>query len=180
MRPFTLVLLLFITSNVFAAPAVVTEFIKIDQFGYRTGDEKVAVITDPQTGYNAAMSFAPGNTFQIRNWSDDAVVFTGTPTAWNGGAEHTQSGDRVWWFDFSTLTAAGEYYVYDTTNDVGSHKFAIADDVYNEVLRQAVRTFYFQRCGTAKTAAHGGDWTDAVCALRLPRWCPINAFRWRD
>jgi endoglucanase len=31
----------------------------VDQFGYRPGDPKVAVIRDPQTGYDSADKFAP-------------------------------------------------------------------------------------------------------------------------
>src|SRR3982750_686075 len=83
-------------------PSVFSKHIKIDQFGYLPGSKKVAVIVDPQTGYNAAESFSPGtgaNQYQVREWLTDAVVFTGTLVAWNGGATQAQSGDKGWWFD---------------------------------------------------------------------------------
>ena len=48
------------------AQVTITEFIKTDQFGYRTNDEKVAVISDPQTGYNSASSFSPCATYEVR------------------------------------------------------------------------------------------------------------------
>jgi len=147
-----------------AAPATTTQFIKIDQFGYRPNDEKIAVISDPQTGYNSSTPFTPGTTYQVRDWNTDAVVFTGSPVAWNNGATQAQSGDKVWWFDFTSLTTQGEYYIFDVTNNVGSYKFSIDPCVYNQVLKQALRMFYYQRCGCAKTAASAGTgWADAAC-----------------
>lgn len=157
----TLLILGFISIQ--AAPSTITEFIRIDQFGYRINAQKIAVIANPISGFNAADSFTPGGAYEIKRWDNDMTVLSGNPTQWNGGAEHIQSGDQVWWFDFSSLTTEGEYYVYDIANDVGSYKFSINDDVYNEVLRQAMRTFYYQRCGTSKTATHGGDWNDGLC-----------------
>lgn len=156
--------LLFLPFCLFAGPTVTVEFIKIDQFGYRELDEKIAVIADPQVGYNAAQSFTPGATYEIRDWSTDAVVFSGSPVIWNGGATHAQSGDKVWWFNFSSLTTPGTYYVFDPTNNVGSYAFRICDDVYLDALKQSLRMFYYQRCGTAKTAAFAGTgWSDAAC-----------------
>jgi hypothetical protein len=68
------------------------------------------VISDPQVGFNAALSFTPGTTYQVRDWTTDAVVFSSAITAWNGGATHIQSGDKVYYFDFSSLTTDGSYY----------------------------------------------------------------------
>lgn len=91
----------------FASPPQTTYHIKVDQFGYFPLSKKVAVIADPQAGYNAGEAFNPGtgsNQYQVRRWSDDVIVFTGTLQSWKAGATHTQSGDRGWWFDFTTLT----------------------------------------------------------------------------
>lgn len=136
---------LLLSLHIFAAPPTVTHHIKIDQFGYFPNSRKVAVIADPQTGYNAAESFSPGtgvNQYQIRRWTDDAIIFSGTLTAWNGGATHTQSGDRGWWFDFSSVTTPGSYYVFDVANNVGSYRFEIANNVYAEAMKQAIRVFF--------------------------------------
>lgn len=142
---------------------VIDEHIKIDQFGYRSDAEKVAVMSNPLTGFNTGDSFTPGNTYEVRRVSDGQTVFTGSTTAWNNGNEDTFSGDQVWWFDFSALTTAGNYYIFDPTNNVGSYEFEINDAVYDEVLKQAVRSFYYQRCGTPKTTTHGGTWHDVAC-----------------
>lgn len=157
-------LLFFLLSfKLIGAPATIDDHIKVDQFGYPPDAQKIAVINNPITGFNAGDNFTPGSTYQVRNWSDDAVVFTGTATTWNSGATHSQSGDKVWWFDFSALTESGSYYIYDVTNQVGSGRFEIAVDVYAEVLKAAVRTFFYQRCNFAKTAPYAETgWTDAA------------------
>ena len=142
---------------------VTDEHIKIDQFGYRPSAEKVAVISNHVTGFNAGDSFTPGSTYEVKNVSDGQTVFTATISAWNNGNEDGLSGDQVWWFDFSSVTTAGTYYIFDPTNNVGSYEFEINDAVYDEVLKQAVRSFYYQRCGSAKTTTHGGDWHDVAC-----------------
>ncbi len=153
----------FFLNTLFAGPAVISDHIHIDQFGYRPTAQKVCIISDPQVGFNAAQSFSPGATYHLRRWNDDVSVFNAAITIWNGGATHGQSGDKVWWFDFSSVTTGGDYYVYDPVNNVGSNRFTIGDDVYNIALQQSLRMFYFQRCGTAKNATHAGVWSDAVC-----------------
>ncbi|MDQ3021647.1 MAG: glycoside hydrolase family 9 protein [Bacteroidota bacterium] len=165
MKIITLLLAGFISANSsFAMPPAVDNHIKIDQFGYRTADKKIAVISNPITGYNNTSPFIPGNNYQIRRWSDDAVIFSGTITAWNGGATQTQSGDKVWWFDFSSVTSTGAYYVFDVTKNVGSYQFVIGDDIYLSTLKQTMRVFYYQRCGTPKASPYAGTgWTDAAC-----------------
>lgn len=150
-----------------AAPTVTDNHIKVDQFGYQCNARKVAVISNPITGYNNGSSFTPGTTtYEIRKWSDDAIVFSGSITQWNGGATHSQSGDQVWWFDFSAFTTSGSYYVYDNVRNVGSYRFDIKDDVYKDVLKLAIRSYYYQRCGVAKNGVNAGaGWADASCHI---------------
>lgn len=161
------ILMAFIALNSsLASPTTTVEFIKVDQFGYKANLQKIAVISDPQTGFNSALAFAPStaaNQYQIRRWSDDAIMYTGTITPWNAGATYVQSGDKIWYFDFSTFVTPGNYYVFDIGNNVGSYQFTIDNCVYNDVLKHAVRTFYYQRSGFAKTAAYAGaGWTDVA------------------
>jgi len=165
---FTSVILLFLLTSVslIAAPPQTTYHIKVDQFGYFPNSRKVAVIADPQAGYNAAKAFTPAtgaNQYQVRRWDNDAIVFTGTLQQWNGGATHTQSGDRGWWFDFSSLTTPGSYYVFDVVNNVGSFRFDIGDNVYDEVLKQSMRMYFYQRINFAKQAPYTDPkWADGA------------------
>lgn len=154
------------TLSLWAGPAKTTEFIKVDQFGYFCSAKKVAVIADPQAGFNANESFAPGvgnNQYQVRRWDNDQIVFSGTLQVWNNGNTHSQSGDRGWWFDFSSVTTPGSYYIYDLVNQVGSFRFDIGDQVYDEVLRQAVRMFFYQRINFAKAPPYvDAKWADGA------------------
>jgi endoglucanase len=161
---------------VFAAPQAITEFIKTDQFGYRPQDQKIAVISDPVNGFNSALQFMPGTTYEVRNWNTDAVVYSGNLSVWNAGQTHAQSGDRAWWFDFSSVSDEGSYYIFDPANNVGSYRFEIAPCVYNDALKTAMRMYYYQRCGFAKelpyadpgftdAASHLGPQQDTDCRL---------------
>ena len=91
------------------------------------------------------------------------MVFSGSSVAWSNGATHTQSGDRVWWFDFSGVTRWGEYYIYDPANDTRSDRFRIDSAVYEDVLKQAVRMYYYQRRSTDKPLPYAeARWTDGT------------------
>lgn len=139
----------------------ISPHLKIDQFGYLPEAVKIAVIADPQQGFNANESYAPGNTFQLRRAGDGQVVFSGSLTGWNNGATDAVSGDKAWWFDFSTVSAPGEYYVYDPANNTRSETFQIAGGVYEEVMKTAFRTFFYQRCGVTKPSSFAGSkWAD--------------------
>lgn len=141
-----------------------TTHVAVDQFGYTTVSEKVAVVFQPITGYDVGGSFAPATTYEVRRSSDGSTAFSGPLVGWNSNAVHDQSGDRVWWFDFSALETPGKYYVIDPSNGARSDEFTVDDGVYYDVLKQAVRAFYYQRCGTAKDSAHAGaNWTDTAC-----------------
>jgi hypothetical protein len=122
----------------------------IDQFGYRPGDPKVAVARDPRAGYDKTDKFTPGSIYQVRSAEDGHVVFTGAPAAWNGGATEDSSGDRGWWFDFSSVTAPGAYFIFDSQKNVRSATFEIGQQVYKDVLKAAMRTYFYQRSSFAK------------------------------
>jgi hypothetical protein len=140
--------------------------ILVDQFGYRPEDTKVAVIRSPRQGYDAADGFSPGHTYQLRREADDAVVQSGPIASWNGGAVQPSSGDAGWWFDFSSVTTAGRYYVYDLERGLRSPGFAIDRQVYKPVLKAAMRMYFYQRAGFAKRRPYAeACWTDEAAYL---------------
>ena len=106
-RNLSLILLCTLNLYLSASPSSTISNIHIDQFGYRENAEKIAIISQAQTGFNAPDTFTPSETYQIRNWDTDAVAFSGIVTLWKNGSTHNQSGDKVWHFDFSTLTTPG-------------------------------------------------------------------------
>lgn len=142
--------------------APVSPNLHVDQFGYPLNARKIAVLASPQQGYNTAQTYTPGPTLELRRWNDGTVAFSAAPVAWNGGQTHAQSGDKVWWFDFSSVNAVGSYYVFDPARNVRSVQFELNDGVYRNVLKTAVRVFFYQRSGFAKTAPYAGAWTDGA------------------
>jgi endoglucanase len=129
-------------------------YLVVDQFGYRPPMKKVAVLADPQSGWNAGDSYVPGPELEVRKWSDGAVVLKGPVKAWNGGAVDDTAGDKGSWFDFSALKDPGLYYVFDPKNQVRSHPFEVADNVYKKVLITAFKAFYFNRANFEKKPPH--------------------------
>ena len=153
-----ILLLLFISGVVKAQ----NSFIEVDQFGYFTTGTKVAVLRNPQTGFNAAEGYAPPATLQVKN-SLNNVVYTGAITSWNGGATDAISGDIGWWFDFSSVTTPGTYSIYDATNAKSSATFVIATNPYSEVLKAATKMFYYNRCNFSKAVPYANaKWTDVT------------------
>ena len=141
----------------------VIPYIMIDQFGYRPNDEKVAVLVDPQEGFNADDSFEPSGTVEVRRADDDSVVFSGETIVWNSGEMQESSGDKGWWVDFSSVTEPGSYYLADPENDMRSYSFDIAEDVYKNVLVAAMRMFYYNRANVAKEEPYADPrWADGV------------------
>lgn len=139
----------------------------VDQFGYRPADPKFALVRDPRMGFDAAVDFSPGATYALVNAQSGVTVKEGAPVPWNGGAVDSLSGDAVWTFDFSDVTTPGSYYVLDVEHHLRSPGFEIAADVYRQVLRHALRTFFYQRAGFEKTAATAGaDWADGASHLK--------------
>lgn len=140
----------------------ISEFIHVDQFGYLPEADKVAVISDPQVGYNSTLSYQPIANLQVIDVNSGNVVFSGQAIPWNNGATHDQSGDRGFWFDFSTLKTPGTYYISDPTSNEISATFEIQEGVYSEILKAAGRMYYYNRCGMAKAAPFAeSKWTDS-------------------
>lgn len=143
--------------------AQISPFIHVDQFGYLPNATKVAVLSDPQQGFNASLSYTPSSTLQVRDATTHAVVFSGSPTVWNFGNTHIDSGDKGWWFDFSSVTTPGIYYVYDPVNNQKSAEFLINSNVYSHILKAAGRMFYYNRCNIDKPVAYAGiKWSDGT------------------
>lgn len=142
------------------------KYIVVDQFGYLPGSRKVAVIRDPQAGFDAAESFTPGEYYAVVHAATGEKVYRAPISAWKWGATDESSGDRAWHFDFTELRETGTYYIIDEGNGARSFEFVIAHNVYNEVLRQAMRTFFYQRAGYPKEAQFAGEaWADRASHL---------------
>ena len=159
-----------------AESQTISRNIIIDQFGYLPDAMKIAIIKDPQIGFDTNEKFTPVGNYAVVNALTKEAVFIASPTPWNNGFTDASSGDKVWWFDFSSLTQNGKYYILDIDQNKRSFEFQISPAVYNVVLKQAVRTFFYQRSGFAKQepfaekgwvdgASHIGNLQDKNCRL---------------
>lgn len=138
-------------------------YIVVDQFGYRPNSEKIAVIRNPEIGFDANESFTPGATYALVQAENDSIILTGEPISWQNGFIDTISGDQAWWFNFTEISTEGSYYVLDVEKNVRSFEFDIKEDVYNEILKQAIRTFFYQRVGYAKEPQFASEaWADGA------------------
>lgn len=145
----------------------VSKYIVADQFGYRPTAQKVAVVRDPALGNDANESFTPGASYALVNTSNNAEVYTGAPVSWKNGQIDSTAGDRVWRFDFSSYTTPGTYYVKDIQNNVRSYTFDIREDIYNAVLKHAMRYFFYQRAGHPKQLPYAdAAWVDDASHLK--------------
>jgi len=143
--------------------AQTSPFIHVDQFGYLTGADKVAVLSDPQVGFNASESFSPGSLIELVDAGSNSAVYSASPVAWNGGATQGSSGDRGWWFDFSSVTIPGSYFIRDQSSGEVSATFSIHANPYVEVLNAAFKAFYYNRCNYTKEAPFAqSGWTDGM------------------
>ena len=139
-------------------------FITVDQFGYRSDAKKVAVLRSPELGYDASLSYTPGSVMEVVDSATAQVVFSGAPVAFQEGAVDTASGDKIWWFDFSSVKTPGTYFIRDKADNLKqSFYFRIRDDIYNDILKAAMRMMFYQRVGMAKEEKYAGkDWADGV------------------
>lgn len=158
MKRFLLLVVAFVPCLLFAQTE--SKYIVVDQFGYLPDAEKIAIVRCPKVGFDAKESFSPGKKYAVVNAKTGKKVFKGSLVAWNNGATDKSSGDKAWRFDFSSIQDAGEYYILDVNNNVKSYTFTISKDVYKDVLRQAVKTFFYQRSGFRKDDRYAGHWAD--------------------
>lgn len=137
--------------------------IHVDQFGYLPSAEKVAVISDPQNGFNSNLSYTPSANLEVRDANSNQTIMTLSPVMWNNGDTHAQSGDKGWWLDFSDLTTPGEYYIFDSNQNEASPTFIVNDNVYGDVMKAAGRMYFYNRCGAAKPATYAeSQWSDNI------------------
>lgn len=142
------------------------KYILVDQFGYLPTMKKVAVLRWPRVGYDSSEFYWPGR-LQVVNAATGAVAYEWWPEEWKSRQIDESSGDQAWSFDFSQVTAPGTYEIVDVDRNQRSARFEIGDNLYRNVLVQAVRAFFYQRAGQAKNAAQAGaGWADGASHLK--------------
>ena len=133
-----------------AAP--VTQRMRIDNFGYRPGDVKVAVViaeprhhgADPQPRRPRWWPRPHRRRLDHVPWADGA-----------------SSGDSVWWVDFCAFSTPGSYRLYSSALGGQSYDFEIRADVYDARGARGARARSTSSAATRRSsAAHAGAWAD--------------------
>jgi len=145
------------------ATGEVASFIRVNNFGWRSADEKIAVLLGHA-----------GASMELRRLFDESIVAAYTAS---GLRDDEDSGDRCATVDFTEFTTPGDYYLYLPAQAARSYPFTISDDVYDIVGAVAVKSNYYQRCNHDKVLPFasdalgrfpgvGGEWVDGACHTR--------------
>ena len=124
------------------------ELIRIDQMGYRPGDEKVAFV-----------QVSSAATFDLVNTTTNASVFKGAVS--RIGRRDASSGDYLFMLDFSGVRTVGRYHLRLSNSTVISPEFMIAPDAYYSGMLAALQSFYYHRCGSEVDI--GTVWHHPIC-----------------
>lgn len=128
---------------------VSTPNILIDQLGYMTESTKVAVLKGEEMPEE----------FYVVNCETGEVVYTGFPEE-RGYSEELL--EYISYGDFSVLTEPGTYYIEAPV--LGrSYSFEIAENVYDDVFREACKQYYYNRCGMTLTTQYAGEGAHNAC-----------------
>ncbi|NJN27405.1 MAG: cellulase [Cyclobacteriaceae bacterium] len=106
-----------------------SENIRINQLGYFTSGPKVFVVADLQATSFEVLDTANNVVFE------DQLAQKGT---WD------KSGEVIAIGDFSKLTREGNFVIRLETGEV-SYPFAIGNDIYSELSKAAVKSYYLHR-----------------------------------
>jgi len=121
-----------------------TDAIRLNQTGFYPGAPKAAFIVG-----------AAGETFRVLTPDLSDTAFTGRLGPPRGTA---LSSDTTRAADFSALRTPGEYVVL-VPGLGASHPFAIRPRVHEELVRAALKAFYFQRASLTLEPRYAGQWS---------------------
>ncbi len=124
--------------------------IKVNQEGYKPNAEKTAFVT----GFGDVLNCNAGTEFQLINADNDEVEYKGTLTL---VTEYDElfSGEAMLSADFSEYSDEGSYYLQVEGIDEKSPVFEISGNVYDELLADTMRYFYYQRANCEITDDYG-------------------------
>ncbi len=116
------------------------EKIRINQLGFYPGSLKQFLVVDREA-----------KSFQLIH-PDGNVAFSGKLTdngTWKASAEHVMLGD------FSSFNTPGQYYIV-VDGKIESPSFKIKEGLYQEALRAAIKSYYYQRASMPIEEKYGG------------------------
>ena len=125
---------------------------KVNQVGYKPGSQKRALVT----GFSESLAAKEGDKFQLVDASTGKAVFT-SKLSLISEYDEKYSGEKILCADFSEYKKPGTYYLRMKNGGIeNSLTFEISDDVYDELLANTMRYYYYQRANTEITDTYGG------------------------
>jgi len=127
-----------------AGPIVIPAQVSVNQVGYFTLGEKIALVatgaTDPQD-------------WILKDDSGKSAMVGKTTLK----GKDANSGDNLQVIDFSSINTPGNGYTLSVGSLV-SAPFTISDDIYSHVKNDALSYFYLNRSGIPLEATFAGEW----------------------
>ena len=123
--------------------------ILVNQLGYITQSTKIAVFCGSQLP----------DRFEVIDADTGKTVYTGKPEKRESQDSCT---DEIGYGDFSQVELPGKYYI-EAPLLGDSYSFQIADDLYDDVLKEAVKQYYYNRCGITLTEEFAGSRAHNAC-----------------
>lgn len=123
--------------------------IMVDQVGYAIGSNKIAVFRG---------EILP-DTYDLIDAETGETVFTGAVKK-KGYNDLTE--EEISYGDFTDFTRPGTYYLQ--ADIIGrSYSFVIAEDPYSDIFTQALKCYYYSRCGLMLSAEFAGEKAHNAC-----------------
>lgn len=123
--------------------------ILVNQIGYTTGSTKVAVFHGEEMP----------DLFYVVDAETGKIVYTGTLEQKEQNAE---SGVNYCYGDFSEMTKEGTYYI-EAPILGRTYDFVVGENVYDALLTEACKQYYYNRCGMTLTENYAGENAHNAC-----------------
>ncbi|MBO5449377.1 MAG: glycoside hydrolase family 9 protein [Ruminococcus sp.] len=130
--------------------------IKVNQIGYKTDGSKRALVT----GFPDELKANEGDAFEVVDKNSGETVYEGKLDLVEE-YDMIYSGEKMLSADFSEFNSEGRYFIRlkDNVDIEASPSFDISDNVYEELLKNTMRYFYYQRANCDITEEFGGEFT---------------------
>lgn len=123
--------------------------ILVNQLGYITQSSKIAVFCGSQMP----------DRFEVIDADTGKSVYTGKPEKRESQDSY---GNEIGYGDFSQVELPGKYYI-EAPLLGDSYSFQIGDRLYDDVFKEAVKQYYYNRCGTTLTEEFAGSRAHNAC-----------------
>lgn len=123
--------------------------ILVNQLGYITESTKLAVFSGTELPEE----------FRVVDVRTGNTAYTGKL---ENCREREETGEKIGYGDFSEFTVSGDYYI-ETEHLGRSYSFTVGDGLYDAVFREAVKQYYYNRCGITLTEEYAGSKAHNAC-----------------